>query len=333
MGVHIERVLAQVRAVPALCLHSRFPTPLMVAAGCFSYNNHMLHFAARHSPSPELGGHLLACRAGKSLTAPLDRVKLLLQTRGGLGQSAVAQAARRGGVLDALVAIGREEGLRGYWKGNLPQARPGQPAGCCKVCVLAAIGREEGLRGYWKGNLPQARPGQPAGCCKVCVLAAIGREEGLRGYWKGNLPQARPGQPAGCCKVCVLAAIGREEGLRGYWKGNLPQARPGQPAGCCKVCVLAAIGREEGLRGYWKGNLPQARPGQPAGCCKVCVLAAIGREEGLRGYWKGNLPQARPGSLRVAAKCVCWRPSGARRAYAATGRATCRRRAPAALRG
>ena len=61
--------------------------------------------------------------AGKSLTAPLDRVKLLLQTRGGLGKTAVAQAARSGGVLDALVAIGREEGLRGYWKGNLPQAR------------------------------------------------------------------------------------------------------------------------------------------------------------------------------------------------------------------
>ncbi|KAK9836298.1 hypothetical protein WJX81_003355 [Elliptochloris bilobata] len=58
---------------------------------------------------------------GKSLTAPLDRVKLLLQTRGGLGKTAVAAAARGGGVLDALVAIGREEGLRGYWKGNLPQ--------------------------------------------------------------------------------------------------------------------------------------------------------------------------------------------------------------------
>lgn len=55
-------------------------------------------------------------------------MKLLLQTRGGLGKTAVAQAARSGGVLDALVAIGREEGLRGYWKGNLPQARQGSLA-------------------------------------------------------------------------------------------------------------------------------------------------------------------------------------------------------------
>ena len=58
---------------------------------------------------------------GKTLTAPLDRVKLLLQTSGGLQQGAVKQAVRKGGVWDALVAIGRTEGIRGYWKGNLPQ--------------------------------------------------------------------------------------------------------------------------------------------------------------------------------------------------------------------
>jgi solute carrier family 25 phosphate transporter 23/24/25/41 len=59
--------------------------------------------------------------AGKTLTAPLDRVKLLLQTRGGLQGGAVRAAARGGGVVDALVAIGREEGVMGYWKGNVPQ--------------------------------------------------------------------------------------------------------------------------------------------------------------------------------------------------------------------
>jgi hypothetical protein len=59
--------------------------------------------------------------AGKTLTAPLDRVKLLLQTRGGLQGGALKAAARGGGVWDALVVIGREEGFLGYWKGNIPQ--------------------------------------------------------------------------------------------------------------------------------------------------------------------------------------------------------------------
>ncbi len=60
---------------------------------------------------------------GKTITAPLDRVKLLLQTSGGLQKGAVKQAVRKGGVWQALVAIGRTEGIKGYWKGNLPQVQ------------------------------------------------------------------------------------------------------------------------------------------------------------------------------------------------------------------
>ena len=66
--------------------------------------------------------------AARTITAPLDRAKLLLQTGGGLQQGSLRTAARQG-VWPALVAIGREEGLRGYWKGNMPQARP-QHTGC-----------------------------------------------------------------------------------------------------------------------------------------------------------------------------------------------------------
>lgn len=62
------------------------------------------------------------CCAARTITAPLDRAKLLLQTGGGL-QSGTLRAAARQGVWPALMAIGREEGWRGYWKGNMPQAR------------------------------------------------------------------------------------------------------------------------------------------------------------------------------------------------------------------
>lgn len=63
--------------------------------------------------------------AGKTLTAPLDRVKLLLQTRGGFAKGGLREAAKRGSVLDSLIAIGRQEGLRGYWRGNVPQVALG----------------------------------------------------------------------------------------------------------------------------------------------------------------------------------------------------------------
>ncbi|KAK9856427.1 hypothetical protein WJX84_003372 [Apatococcus fuscideae] len=58
---------------------------------------------------------------GKTVTAPLDRVKLLLQTQGTLVEGAMGQAIRSGNLWQAFATIGREEGLRGYWKGNTPQ--------------------------------------------------------------------------------------------------------------------------------------------------------------------------------------------------------------------
>ncbi|WOL16543.1 putative envelope ADP,ATP carrier protein, chloroplastic isoform X1 [Canna indica] len=61
----------------------------------------------------------MAGAAAKTLTAPLDRVKLLMQTHGlravkGTGKKAI-------GFIDAMALIGKEDGISGYWKGNLPQ--------------------------------------------------------------------------------------------------------------------------------------------------------------------------------------------------------------------
>lgn len=57
----------------------------------------------------------------KTITAPLDRVKILLQVKGGLEHGAVGAAAASGNLVKAFLAIGKQEGLGGYWKGNLPQ--------------------------------------------------------------------------------------------------------------------------------------------------------------------------------------------------------------------
>ncbi|CAN1276791.1 Probable envelope ADP,ATP carrier protein, chloroplastic [Linum perenne] len=55
----------------------------------------------------------------KTFTAPLDRVKLLMQTHGvRVGQESAKKAI---GFVEALALIGKKEGIKGYWKGNLPQ--------------------------------------------------------------------------------------------------------------------------------------------------------------------------------------------------------------------
>ncbi|RCV24025.1 hypothetical protein SEVIR_5G051200v4 [Setaria viridis] len=57
--------------------------------------------------------------AAKTVTAPLDRVKILMQTH---SVRVAGETAKKGvGFLEAIADIGKEEGLKGYWKGNLPQ--------------------------------------------------------------------------------------------------------------------------------------------------------------------------------------------------------------------
>ncbi|XP_028764352.1 probable envelope ADP,ATP carrier protein, chloroplastic isoform X1 [Neltuma alba] len=61
----------------------------------------------------------IAGAAAKTITAPLDRIKILMQTHGvRVGQESAKKAI---GFIEATTLIAKEEGIKGYWKGNLPQ--------------------------------------------------------------------------------------------------------------------------------------------------------------------------------------------------------------------
>eukprot|EP00897_Mesotaenium_endlicherianum_P005713 jgi/Mesen1/516/ME000104S10607 len=60
----------------------------------------------------------VAGAVAKSITAPLDRVKLQMQVA---GVQVAKEGAKKISLLGAFVKIFNEEGAAGYWKGNMPQ--------------------------------------------------------------------------------------------------------------------------------------------------------------------------------------------------------------------
>lgn len=119
------------RSTPLLCSNRTQPPCFELAVSSTDNSRPDVGYLLSHRPVALLSlvprpavlftAGALSGAIGKTITAPLDRVKLLLQTSGGLQKGAVKQAVRQGGVWKALVAIGRTEGIKGYWKGNLPQ--------------------------------------------------------------------------------------------------------------------------------------------------------------------------------------------------------------------
>lgn len=63
----------------------------------------------------------VAGAAAKTATAPLDRLKILMQVSTANQDMAASAAAKKGGLGAAFLEVGRTEGVLGYWRGNLPQ--------------------------------------------------------------------------------------------------------------------------------------------------------------------------------------------------------------------
>ncbi|EIE27780.1 mitochondrial carrier, partial [Coccomyxa subellipsoidea C-169] len=233
---------------------------------------------------------------GKTLTAPLDRVKLLLQTRGGLQGGALKAAARGGGVWDALVVIGREEGFLGYWKGNVPQILKVVPYSAIQLCSYEAAKRH--LRNKETGELSV-----PA---RLAAGAFAGMTATLATYPLDTLRLRLAVDPASRSVAGAAAALMREGSHRAFFRGLGASMLGIAPYMALELAVFDLMPTDVApfVRGFSSALLAttlcypldtvrrQIQLQSTGGAGPLHMAEKILHREGLAGFYRGFLPNA-----------------------------------------
>ncbi|KAJ4911506.1 hypothetical protein Rs2_06127 [Raphanus sativus] len=147
--------------------------------------------------------------AAKSVTAPLDRIKLLMQ---------------------AIMLIGREEGVKGYWKGNLPQV--------IRIIPYRAI-QLFAYETYKK--LFSGKDGQLSGLGMLGAGACAGMTSTLITYPLDVLRLRLAVEPGYRTMSQVALNILREEGLASFYNGLGPSLLSIAPYIAINFCVFDLV--------------------------------------------------------------------------------------------
>eukprot|EP00249_Psilotum_nudum_P008736 c21476_g1_i1 orf=188-1534(+) len=244
----------------------------------------------------------LAGAAAKTVTAPLDRIKLLMQVYG--VQAAQENMKKSIGFLEAVMKIGKEEGVTGYWKGNFPQVIRIVPYSAVQLFAyelykklfqgkdkeLSVVGRlgagacagmTSTLVTYPLDVLRLRLAVDPA--CKTMgqVAVAMLREEGLPSFYRGLGPSLLGIAPYIAVNFCIFDLI----------KKSLPKEFRKRPAASFITALVSStfatvmcypldtVRRQMQMKGTPYHSVLDAIPG-------------IVARDGLVGLYRGFVPNA-----------------------------------------
>ncbi|XP_010490552.1 PREDICTED: thylakoid ADP,ATP carrier protein, chloroplastic [Camelina sativa] len=166
--------------------------------------------------------------AAKSVTAPLDRIKLLMQTHGvRAGQQSAKKAI---GFIEAITLIGKEEGLKGYWKGNLPQVIRIVPYSAVQLFAY------ETYKKLFRG-----KDGQLTVLGRLGAGACAGMTSTLITYPLDVLRLRLAVEPGYRTMSQVALNMLREEGLASFYKGLGPSLLSIAPYIAINFCVFDLV--------------------------------------------------------------------------------------------
>ncbi|MCO5582182.1 hypothetical protein L7F22_036072 [Adiantum nelumboides] len=193
----------------------------------------------------------VAGATAKSVTAPLDRIKLLMQV---YGVKATQEISKRSiGFLEAAVKIGKEEGIQGYWKGNLPQVIRVIPYSAVQLLSY------ELYKKLFKGDNKEL---SVAG--RLGAGACAGMTSTLVTYPLDVLRLRLAVDPACKSMIQVATTMLREEGLSSFYRGLGPSLLGIAPYIALNFCAFDLI----------KKSLPEEMRKTPAASFLTAFLSA-----------------------------------------------------------
>ncbi|AAC14414.1 unknown [Arabidopsis thaliana] len=244
----------------------------------------------------------LAGAAAKTVTAPLDRIKLLMQTHGiRLGQQSAKKAI---GFIEAITLIAKEEGVKGYWKGNLPQVIRVLPYSAVQLLAyesyknlfkgkddqLSVIGRlaagacagmTSTLLTYPLDVLRLRLAVEPRYRTMSQVALSMLRDEGIASFYYGLGPSLVGIAPYIAVNFCIFDLVKKSlpEEYRKKAQSSLLTAVLSAGIATLTCYPLDTVRRQMQMRGTPYKSIPEA-------------FAGIIDRDGLIGLYRGFLPNA-----------------------------------------
>ena len=159
-----------------------------------------------------------AAAISKTLVAPIERVKLLLQVQAASKQ--IAEADQYKGIVDCFIRIPREQGIFSFWRGNLANVIRYFPTQALnfafkdtyKKIFLSGVDKKTQFWRYFMGNLAS---GGAAGATGLCFVYPLDFARTRLAADVGKDAASREFTGLGNC----LTTIARRDGLKGLYQG------------------------------------------------------------------------------------------------------------------
>ncbi|KAF9599135.1 hypothetical protein IFM89_035414 [Coptis chinensis] len=244
----------------------------------------------------------IAGAAAKTVTAPLDRIKLLMQTHGlRVGQESAQKGIR---FIEAITLIGKEEGFKGYWKGNLPQViriipysavqlfayetykklfrgADGELSVLGRLAAGACAGMTSTLVTYPLDVLRLRLAVEPG--CKTMSQVALGmlRDEGMASFYNGLGPSLIGIAPYIAVNFCIFDLVKKSlpEKYQKRTESSLVTALVSATLATLMCYPLDTVRRQMQMRGTPYKTILDAFPG-------------IVARDGIVGLYRGFVPNA-----------------------------------------